>query len=155
MDRLAGEREIVGRATTAARLRYHESGLCKVVFAAFERVYVLPHHAQAGVTRIVVNVFQSLVDDRAALVVKDFDHVPLPPHDMHEEVEMPREHVGHEDGVRHFHFMSEAGIVVGEVGNAGLRLRGSFATLRMTRRNRGRASGTGSLGSPCRGAVTQ
>ena len=67
-----------------------------------------------------MDVFEPLVDDGAPLVVQDFHVVPRAAHHVDEQVEMPGQHIGDEDGVRRLHLGREARIWLCEIGDGRL-----------------------------------
>ena len=112
LQRLADERDIVARAAPAARLRDHDRRMLGVVLPALQSVEVLPDDAERGIAGVVVDVLQALVDDGAPLVLQNFHFIAFEAHDVHQKIEMPREHIGDEDGVRRLHGGGKSGIIV-------------------------------------------
>src|SRR5699024_8186021 len=86
-----------------------------VVLAALQSVEVLPDNAERGITGIVVDVLQALVDDGAPLVLQNFYLISVQTHDVPHNIEMTREHIGDENGVRHLHGGGKSGIIVGKI----------------------------------------
>ena len=115
LERLADERDIVGRAASAARLRDHDRRVFGVVFPAFERVDKLPRDAQRGIAGIVVNVFEPLVDDGARIVVQDLYIPAVLAQEIDDDAEMEGKHIGNEDLVRMLHFGRKFGVRIAEI----------------------------------------
>ena len=115
LERLADERDIVGRAAAAARLGDEYRRMLDVVFSALERVDELPRDAQRGEAGIVVNVFEPLVDDGARIVAQKLDVPAVPPQDVDDDSEMHGKHIRHQNFVRMFHFGGEFRVIVAEV----------------------------------------
>ena len=125
-ERLADERDIVGGAAAAARLRDHHGGALGVVLSALQRVDELPRDAEGGVAGIVVNVFEPLVDDGAGVVAEHLDVPPVLAEEIDDDAEVHGKHIRHEDLVRMLHFGGETGIIVAEIDG---RLCGFFVLL--------------------------
>ena len=115
LERLADERDIVGCAASAARLRDHDRRVFGVVFPAFERVDKLPRDAQRGIAGIVVNVFEPLVDDGARIVVQDLYIPAVLAQEIDDDAEMEGKHIGNEDLVRVLHFGRKFGVRIAEI----------------------------------------
>ena len=87
--------DIVGSTAAAAGLRQNQSDLVRVVLSALDGIHQLANDQQSGITGIVVDVFQSLIDNTGAFGVQQFHVEPIIAHQLADQTELNGQHVGH------------------------------------------------------------
>ena len=72
-----------------------------------DRINELADHQQRGITGIVVDIFEPLVDDTAVVGGKHIDFVAVQLKHLFEHGEMHRQHLRHQQGIFPFHFFGK------------------------------------------------
>ncbi len=87
-----------------------QSGLIGVIFSAFESVHELTDNEQCRIACIVVNIFESLIDNGARVVAEQLELIALRFKDAYQKIEVYRQHIGYEDSMSILHFFCESDV---------------------------------------------
>ncbi len=115
LERSADEADVVGCAAAAAGLRHDDSGFVQVIFAGGECLHDLAYHEEGRVARVVVHIFQTVVDGRVVVVAHQNEVVAAGPCRRLNQVKVDGRHLRAQDGVAFLeHLLGE-----GNLGDAG------------------------------------
>ena len=111
-QRLAQERDVIGRAAAAAGLEVYQRRLMRIVLAAFQRAYELTYHQQRRIAGVVVNILEPGLDYLGPLGLQQLGLIPRAAQNLQYEPKMQRQHVRRQYRVRRLHLRRELHVVI-------------------------------------------
>ena len=125
--RLAQQRYVVGCTAAAAGLKQDQRDLVRVVAPRGDRLEKLPDDQNRGITGVVVHIAEPCVDHLLPGGLEQFHFIAVGTEDAADQLKMPRQHGGHQNGVFFFHLLRK--------GDVGLRLHVTAPFFRRARRS--------------------